>query len=83
MIGVALFVFNVKMELLQICRKLMITIILQLPLCLYKLKRLVIGVDDRLLPQNVVLPFPTSLHDGINFFIIGEVLPNFSESVSL
>lgn len=52
-------------------------IVLQLPLCLYKLKRLVIGVDDHLLPQNVVLPLSASLHDGIHLFIIGGVLPNF------
>jgi len=51
-------------------------IILQLPLCWYKLTRLVIGVDDHLLPWNVVLPLLESLHDGLHLFIIGGVLPN-------
>lgn len=80
MIGVSHFVFNVKMILLHICRQLMITIILQLPLCLYKLKRLVIGVDDHLLPHNVVLQLSVSLHDGINLIIISGVLLNCIEN---
>ena len=49
-IGAALFVFNVQVELLHICTPLLMAIVLQLPLCLYKLKRSVISVDDRLLP---------------------------------
>ena len=51
-------------------------IVLELPLCLYKLKRSVIGMDDRLLPHNVMLPLPASLHDGIHLFIIGGVILN-------
>ena len=49
-------------------------IILQLPLCLYELYRLVVYVDDRLLPQNVVLPLTAYLHIGINFFVVSGVL---------
>ena len=75
-IGATLFIFNVQVELLQICRPLLMVIALQLPLCLYKLKRLVINVDDYLLPQNVVLPLSASLHDRIHLFIIDGVLPN-------
>lgn len=76
MIGATLFVFNVKVELLQLCRPLLMAIVLQLPLCLYKLKRSVIGVDDHLLPQNVRIPLLASLHDGMHLFIIGGVLLN-------
>ena len=76
MIGYSLFIFNVQVELLQICRRLLMAIILQLPLSLYKLKRLVIDVDDRLLPQHVVLPFLASLQDGIHIVTIGGVLSN-------
>jgi len=73
MIGAAPFVFNVQVELSQICRPLLIAIILQLPLCLYKLKRSMVSVDDRLLPHNVMFPFSASLNDGIHLFIIGGV----------
>ena len=51
-------------------------IILQLPLCLYKLKRSLIGVDDCLLLENIVLTLSASLYDGIHLFIIGRVIPN-------
>jgi len=50
MIGATFFVFNVQVELLKICRQIQMVIILQLPLCIYKLMRLVISVDDCLLP---------------------------------
>lgn len=76
MIGASLFVFNVQVELLQICRLLLMAIILQLPLCLYKLQRPVIDVDDCLLHKNVMVPLSTSLHDGIHLSIIGGVLLN-------
>lgn len=69
MIGASLFVFNVQVELLQICRPLLMAIVLQLPLCLYKLKRSVISMDDR-------LPL-ASLHNGIHLFIICRVLSHF------
>ena len=48
MIGAALFVFNFQVELLQICRPLLMVIILQLPLCLYKLNRQVIYVHNHI-----------------------------------
>jgi len=83
MIDASLFVSNVQVELLQICRPVLMVIILQLPLCLYKLKRSVIDVDDRLLPHNLMLPLSASLHDRIHLFIIGGVLMNCIRSVSL
>jgi hypothetical protein len=58
-------------------------VILQLPLCLYELQRLVISVDDCLLAQNVMFPLTIGLHNGIHFFVIGGVFPTVSESVSL
>jgi len=83
MIGATLFVFNVQVELLQICRPLMMAMIPQIPLCLYKLKRSVIVVDECLLTQNVMLPLSESLHDGMNLFIIGGVLMNCVRKFSL
>lgn len=76
MIGVALLVFNVQVEFLHICRPLLIMIIHKLPLCIYKLKRSVISVNDHLLPHNVMLPLWASLHDAIHLFIICGVLLN-------
>lgn len=76
MIGAAIFSFNVEVTIFQICRPLVMVIVLQLPLCLYKLKRWVIGVDNILLPQNVMIPLSISMHDGIHLFIIGRVLLN-------
>ena len=49
-------------------------IILQLPLCLYELQGLVVCVDDRLLPQNVMLPLAASVHNGIHLFVISGIL---------
>jgi len=51
-------------------------IILQLPLCLYELQRLVVYVDDRFLPQNVMLPLSAGLHNGIHLFVISGILPD-------
>ena len=75
-IGATLLVLDVKMKLLQICGPLLMVIVLQLPLCLYEFQGLVVCVDDCLLPQNVMLPFSTSLHNGIHFFIISGILTN-------
>jgi hypothetical protein len=51
-------------------------VILQFPLCLYELQRLVISVDDRLLSQNVMFPLTTGLYNGIHFLVIGGVFPD-------
>jgi hypothetical protein len=48
-------------------------VVLQFVLCLHELQRLVISVDDYLLPKNVVLPLSTCLYNGICFFVIGGV----------
>jgi hypothetical protein len=48
-------------------------IVLQLPLFLYELQRLVISVDDCLLSQNVMFPLMTNYHNGVHFFVIGGV----------
>jgi hypothetical protein len=49
-------------------------IIMQFSLCSHELHSLVIGVDDCLLPENVVLPFSVGLYNGIHFFVVGGVL---------
>jgi hypothetical protein len=54
----------------------MMAIVLQIPLCLYELQGLVVCVDDRFLPQNVMLPLSAKLHNGIHFFVISGILSN-------
>ena len=78
-IGATLLVIDVQMKLLEICRPLLMAIILKLPLCLYELHGSMVCVDDCLLPQNVMLPLLTSLHNGIHFFFISGVLVNYVE----
>jgi len=73
-IGAFLLRLNVQMDLLQVCGPFMMVIILQLLLCLYELQGLVVCVDDRFLPHNVILPLMASLHNGIHFFVIGGIL---------
>jgi hypothetical protein len=48
-------------------------VIMQLPLSLYELQRLVNNVDDCLLSQNVMFPLMRGFHNGIHFFVIGGV----------
>jgi hypothetical protein len=43
-------------------------VILQIPLRLYELQRLVISVDDCFLSQDVMFPLTTCLHNIIYFF---------------
>ena len=75
-IGATLLVLYIQMKLLQICGPLLMVIILKLPLCLYELQESVVYVDDCFLPQNVILPLSTSLHNGIHFFVISGILAN-------
>ena len=77
-IGASILILNVQMELLQVGGPFLMATVLQLSLWLYKLKRLVIGVDDCLLPHNVNLLLSASMHNGIHLFIIGGVLLNCS-----
>lgn len=48
-------------------------IILRLLLCLHKLKRMVICVDNHLLPQNIMLPLSVGLNNRLHILIIGGV----------
>ena len=66
------------MELLQVCGPFFMENILQLPLFLYELQRLVISVDDCLLSHNVMFPLTTYFYNGIHFLVIGGV---FSDSI--
>jgi hypothetical protein len=51
-------------------------VILQFPLCLYALQRLVINVYDHLFPQDVMFPLTTGLYSGIHSLFIGGVFPD-------
>jgi hypothetical protein len=42
-------ILDAEMELLQVCGPLLMAVVLQLPMCLYELQRLLIGVDDCIL----------------------------------
>jgi hypothetical protein len=61
------------MELWQVGGPLLMVVILQLPLCLYELKRLVISVDDCHISQNVMFPLTIGLYNGMHFLFIGGV----------
>jgi hypothetical protein len=65
------------MELLQVGGPILMVVILQFPLCLYELQRILINVDDHFLSQNVIFPLTTGLYNGIYFLVIGGV---FSDS---
>jgi hypothetical protein len=54
-------ILYVDLELLQVDGPLLMAFILQFPLCLYELQRLVICVYDRLFPHNVMFPFMVGL----------------------
>jgi hypothetical protein len=64
------------MELLQVGGPLLMAVVLQFPLCLYELQRLVISVYDHLFPHNVMFPLTTGLYNGIHFLVIGGVFPD-------
>jgi hypothetical protein len=49
-------------------------IIMQFSLCLHELQRLMINVDDCLLPENVIPPLAIGLHNGVHYFFISRVL---------
>jgi hypothetical protein len=49
-------------------------VILQFTLCLYKLQRIMISVDDCLLSENIMLPLVEELHNGVHFFVLSRVI---------
>ena len=59
-------------------------VILQFPLCMYELQRLVISVYDCLFPHNVIFPWTTSFYNGIHFLFIGGVFSdNMTECLTM
>jgi hypothetical protein len=69
-------ILDVDMELLQVGEPILVVAILQFPMCLYDLQRLVINVDDCLLSKNVMFPLKIRLYNGIHFLVIGGVFPD-------
>jgi hypothetical protein len=55
-IDTSCFILDVEVELLQICRPLLMAFILQFSLCLHELQHLMISLDDSFLPENVIPP---------------------------
>jgi hypothetical protein len=72
-IGDTCRILDVDMELLQVGGPLLMVVVLQFPMYLYELQRLVISVYDRLFPQNVIFPLTMGLYNGIHFLVIGGV----------
>jgi hypothetical protein len=62
------------MELRQVHVPLMMEFILQFSFCLHELQRLMISMDDCLLPENVMPPLVAGLYNGVHLFVISEVL---------
>jgi hypothetical protein len=54
----------------------MMAVILQFALFLHELQRLMISVDDCLLPENVIPPLAVGLYNGVHFIVIRGVLTN-------
>ena len=77
-IGDTCLILDVEMEMLQVGGPLLMVVVLQLPLCLYEMQRLVISVDHCIISNNVMFPLTTSLYNGIHFLIIGGV---FSDNI--
>jgi hypothetical protein len=69
-------ILDFVMELMQVGGQILMAVILQLPLCLYELYRLMISVDDFLLSQNVMFPLTKILYHGIHFLVIVGVFPD-------
>jgi hypothetical protein len=76
LVGTSYFILDVEMELFQICGPLMMVVILQFSLCLHELQRLMISVDDCLLPDNVMPPLEVVLNNGAHLFLISRALMN-------
>ena len=73
MICTPYLILDVEMERMKVGGTLLMVVILQFPMCLYELQRLMINVNDSLLSQNVMFPLKTNLYNGIHLFVIGGV----------
>jgi hypothetical protein len=73
MICAPCLILDVDMELLHVGGPLLMAIVMQIPLCMYELRRLVISVDNHLLSHNVIFPLTIGLYNGIHFLVIGGV----------
>jgi hypothetical protein len=67
-------ILDVEIELLQVCGPLLMAVILQFTLFLHELQRLMISVNDSLLPENIMPPLSVGLYNGVHFFVISGVL---------
>jgi hypothetical protein len=74
MVGSPHIILDVEMEIMQVCGPLLMAVILQFSFFLHELQRLMISVDDCLLPKNVMPPLATRLYNGVHFFVVNGVL---------
>jgi hypothetical protein len=75
-VGTHCLILDLDMELLQVYGPISMVIILQFSLCLHGLQRLMINVDDCLLPKNVIPPLAKGLYNGVHLFFISGVITN-------
>jgi hypothetical protein len=73
-VGAPCLILDVEMELLKACGPLLMAVILQFSFCLHELQRLMINVDDCLIPENVMPPLATGLYNGVHLFVVSGVL---------
>jgi hypothetical protein len=73
-VGAPCLILDVEIELLQVCGPLMMAFILQFSLCLHELHRLMISVNDCLLPENVMPALEAGLYNGVHFFVVSGIL---------
>jgi hypothetical protein len=73
-VGASCLILDVYMELLQVCGPLLMVVIMQFSLCLHELQRLMISVDECVLPENVMPPLAAGLYNGVHLFFLNGVL---------
>jgi hypothetical protein len=72
--GSPYIILDVDMELLQVCRPLLMAVILQFSLCLHELQGLMISVDECLLLETLMPPLAEGFYNGVHFFVVSGVI---------
>jgi len=75
-VGASCIILYVEVELLQVFGPILIEVIIQFSLSLHELQRLMIDVDDCLLPNNVMPQLKVGFHNEVHLFFLIRVLTN-------
>jgi hypothetical protein len=73
-VGDSCLILDVEIKLLQVCGPILMVVIMKFSLCSHELQRLMINVDNCLLPENVMPPLEVSFHNGVHFFVVIRLL---------